>query len=485
MNQASAFCDDVLGDRDCVALAELIRSGEASAKEIVEAAINRAQAVNPALNAIVALDFEQALAAAQKHQVRSDDSVFAGLPTFIKDNEQVQGLPTRLGSRATIDRVATRSSKFVEDFMALGLINMGKSTLPEFGLTATTESLLNDATRNPWNTDYSCGGSSGGSAALVAAGVVPIAHGNDGGGSIRIPASCCGLVGLKSTRGRLTALHGTEALPINIVHQGVLTRSVRDTAAFFAAAEKIYRNPNLPAIGHVKHPGKNRLRIGFFTNHPNGEAIHPECREVALGAARLCEKLGHKIDEIRSPVDASMESSFKTYWMMLAFSMQHFSRRSLGYSLTKGQFEPLTCGLSKLFLKNFYKAPLAIRRLRAKAHEISAIYQQYDILLSPVQAHPTPEIGQLSSYIDAEATLRKLSSFVPFTQEHNVTGAPAISLPMGACQHGLPLGVQFSTAFGQDKQLLEFALEIEEASNWPRMGKSLLSHSMPYQARVP
>jgi len=479
MNQVSSFCDDVLADRDCVALAELIRSGEASAKEIVEAAINRARTVNPAINAIAAIDFDHALAVAKMHQVHDDNSVFAGLPTFIKDNEQVQGLPTRLGSRATLDRVAPRSSKLTQEFLALGLINLGKSTLPEFGLTATTESLLHGATRNPWNTDYSCGGSSGGSAALVAAGVVPIAHGNDGGGSIRIPAACCGLVGLKPTRGRLTALHGTEKLPINIVHQGVLTRSVRDTAAFFAAAERIYRNPNLAAVGHVLNPGKQRLRIGFFTDHPNGAAIHLKNRETLLQAARLCESLGHKIDEIRSPVGSSVESAFKTYWEMMAFSMQHLSSRSLGYSLAKGQLEPFTCGLSKLFIRNFYKAPMAIRHLRAKAHEISAVYQKYDILMSPVQAHPTPKIGQLSDFIDADSTMRNLSNFVPFTQEHNITGAPAISLPMGTCQNGLPLGIQFATAFGHDKRLLEFALEIEEASNWPRIGKTLPSSSLP------
>jgi amidase len=464
-----SFCDDVLADRDCVALAALIRSGEINSHEVVEAAIKRAQAVNPRLNAISVEDFSNSLASAAKHEVKSHASIFSGLPTFIKDNEQVRGLPTRLGSRATSDAFATQSSKFIEEYLALGLINLGKTTMPEFGLTATTESLLHGATRNPWNSDYICGGSSGGAAALVAAGVVPIAHGNDGGGSIRIPAACCGLIGMKPTRDRLTPLQGTETLPINLVQQGVLTRSVRDTAAFFAAAERVYRNPSLPGIGDVTRPGKKRLRIGFFTEYPSHQTVHPENRDVTVKAAQLCASMGHRVEEIPTPIPASMEDDFKFYWEMIAFSMHHFSKATLGYSLDKAQLEPFTRGLSRLFFKRFYKLPYAIRRLKASARTLAATYERYDVVISPVHGHPTPKIGELSSYIDAESSLRKLSDFAPFTQEQNVTGAPAISLPMGSCSNGLPLGVQFAAGFGQDQQLLELALEIEEAVTWPRL----------------
>lgn len=260
----NAFCDDALGDLDAVGVADRIKRKEITPDEAVEAAINRAQAVNPSLNAISTEMYAYAKRMAKKPY----PGEFSGVPTFIKDNDDVEGFPTTHGSRAVAGVPAKRSSKFVDQFHSLGLVCLGKTTMPEFGLTGTTESSAHGATRNPWNLDHSTGGSSGGSAAMVAAGVVPLAHGNDGGGSTRIPAACCGLVGLKPTRGRLVNVEGSHLLPVNLVHQGVLTRSVRDTAVFYAGAEKHFRNKDLPDIGLVNGPNSRRLRIGFFYRWP-------------------------------------------------------------------------------------------------------------------------------------------------------------------------------------------------------------------------
>lgn len=296
--RVSAFCSDALGTLDGVGIAERISSGEISAAEAVDAAIARAKSVNPALNAIVTETFDTARAQVKDPVTGS----FAGVPSFIKDNEDVQGAPTLWGTRAVPNKPAGKSSRFVKQFFSTGLVCLGKTALPEFGLTATTESLAFGTTRNPWHTDYSTGGSSGGSAALVASGVVPLAHGNDGGGSIRIPASCCGLVGLKPSRGRLERVEGSRLMPVDIVYEGILTRTVRDTATFYHGAEKYRRAPRMPEIGDVKHPGKKRLRIALFTDLPYATPAHSESADLVYRTGDLCEELGHTVREIPVPV---------------------------------------------------------------------------------------------------------------------------------------------------------------------------------------
>jgi amidase len=281
-----AFRDDVLADHDGVALAELIARGEISAAEVVEAAIARAERVAPPLNAIAAERFAQARSEAE----RLPGGRFAGVPTFIKDNTNFTGLTTNHGSAAVRSQPAAKMGVYAEQYMAQGFICLGKSSLPEFGLSATTEFADGGATHNPWHTDYSCGASSGGSAAMVAAGVVPIAHANDGGGSIRIPAACCGLIGLKPSRGRHVTPEAAQSLPINIISEGVVTRSVRDTATFHAEAEKYYRNPKLPPLGLVEGPGARRLRIGVVVDSghrtPHRRADAPRRRAYRRASGR-------------------------------------------------------------------------------------------------------------------------------------------------------------------------------------------------------
>ena len=462
----SAVCDDVLGTADAVEIARLIRTGAIQAREAIEAAIARAERVNPSLNAIATPLFESARRDAESPR----SGVFSGVPSFIKDNDAVAGSPVLFGSRALPRKPAEKSSPFAKQFLSLGLINLGKTTMPEFGLTATTEGPAQGPTHNPWKLGFSPGGSSGGSAALVAAGVVPIAHANDGGGSIRIPASCCGLVGLKPSRGRVMEAEGSELLPVKILNQGILSRSVRDTAAFFHAAERYYRNPKLPEIGLVTRPGR-RLRIGFFTEFGQDALAHPECVAAVVDAAKLCESLGHSVERVPPPFDEAFHEDFLLFWATLAFALARFGTRLVHPEFDKTKVDEFTEGLARHFKENARSVPLAVWRLRKFAHRYAQGFANYDVLMNPTVGMPPPEHGYLGPDVPFETAVERFKWFVPFTPVQNVSGGPAISLPLSQSAQGLPLGVQFASPLGDERTLLELALEIEDAAPWPSLGR--------------
>lgn len=457
----SAFFDDVLGRADAVEIARRIRQREIHPREAVEAAILRAEQVNRVLNAIATPLFDSARDTAE----RSPSGLFAGVPSFIKDNEAVVGSPALFGSRGIPRQPASKSSPFAEQFLSTGLINLGKTTTSEFGLTGTTEALVYGPTHNPWKLGFSPGGSSGGSAALVAAGVVPLAHGNDGGGSIRIPASCCGLVGLKPSRARLAEMEGTELFPVKIVHQGVLSRTVRDTVHFYHAAERHYRNPKLPEIGLVTRPGR-RLRIGFSTEIGNGEPAHPECVAAVIDAAKLCESLGHTVEEVPSWFDEEFHRDFFVLWAMMAFAVTRLGKQFVHPDFDRTKVEALTEGLARFFKRNATSAAAAIWRLRRFARRYERRFAEHDVLVNPTVAMPPPEHGFIGPGVAFETALERFKWFVPFTPVQNTSGGPAISLPLGRSREGLPIGVQFASAMGSERTLLELALELEEASPW-------------------
>jgi amidase len=312
---SSLLASLVCGELDAVALADAIKSGRLSRSEAVEAAIARNEAVNPALNGLACQAFDQARAKASKRG--SDSEFFAGVPTFIKDCVDVAGLPTMSGTDAWAPILAA-DSDCTWLYLATGLISLGKTQSSELGLGASAEHPRLGSVRNPWNTDYTAGGSSSGSAAFVAAGAVPITHGNDGGGSIRIPASCTGLVGLKPSRDRLPLDDKAGWVPLRVVANGVLTRSVRDTAAFYRQAERIWRHPKLAPIGDVRHPGKQRLHIAVVTRSAKRQCS-PELRELTLKSADLLEELGHRVDYVENlPVPSSSTDDFVLYWGVVA-----------------------------------------------------------------------------------------------------------------------------------------------------------------------
>jgi amidase len=425
----------------------------------VAASIARAERVDPLLNAIAAATFEAARAEAEVGR----RGALAGVPTFIKDTDPVAGAPMRYGSRGMPSAPVDETSPFAKQFLSTGVISLGKTTTPEFGLTGTTEPLLHGPTHNPWKRGFSSGGSSGGSAALVAAGVVPIAHANDGGGSIRIPAACCGLVGLKPSRGRVVDMEHAELFPVKIVHQGMLSRTVRDTAAFFHAAELYRRNPKLPEIGLVTRPGR-RLRIGFFADLGEGTLAHPECVDAVTATARLCEELGHSVEPARRPFDEGFHEDFFLLWALLAFAITRFGKQLVHPEFDQSKVEEFTDGLARYFRKNAMKAPMALFRLRRFAHQYARVFEQYDVLMNPTLATPPPELGFIGPEVPFETALERLKWFIPFTPVQNVSGAPAISLPLQWSKSGLPIGVQLASAMGTERTLLELSLELEAAA---------------------
>jgi amidase len=478
----NSMTNDAMGDCDATALAKRIADKEVSATEVLEAAITRAELANPKLNAIVTDCFdqarEQALENTQSHSGNSQQTnslqksgAFSGVPTFVKDNADVKGLPTLFGSRAVDNRPAKRNGEFTDQMLSTGLTILGKSALPEFGILPTTESVAHGATCNPWNTNHSSGGSSGGAAALVAAGVVPIAHGNDGGGSIRIPAACCGLVGLKPTRNRLVNMHGTGALPINVGHEGVITRSVRDTALFMAEAEKHFRNPNLVELGHVQAANKKRLRIGIITEALKGIAIQPDVQRTLNETGLLCESLGHHVEEIAFPFEDRIADDFITYYSFLFFSLHRFGKYAIGPGFDSSKVEKLCAHLSNSFVGNMGKLPFVVRRLKNAINVTRELHKHYDVLLCPTLSSSAPKNNYICNQaLPASAMVKNMTEFAPFAALQNITGEPAISLPMGTSTAGstpgLPIGMQFSAGYGEDRTLLELAYELEEVKAW-------------------
>jgi amidase len=464
--QVHAPTDDILGQLDAVGIAERIAARDISAAQAVEAAIARLAAVEPVLNAVAVTRYDQVRREAERVSTEGAGGLLAGVPSAIKDNVDLAGLPTRYGSRATPERRYGADSPITAQFRSTGLMAIAKTTLPEFGLTATTERSWGPPTRNPWNTRHSTGGSSGGSAALVAAGVVPIAHGNDGGGSTRIPASCCGLVGLKPSRARLLTVELAEKLPVNIIAEGVLTRSVRDTAAFYAEAEKHRAGEGLPSIGHVQGPATTRLRIGYTTRHPLGASCHPEVVAAVENAAAVCRGLGHRVKEIPALADARMAEDFFLYWARMATAIRYLGRFAFGKGFDRRQLEPLTRQLSRHYLRRIWRSPGAIRRLRRFGDEHRRRFADCDVIVSPVLARPPVPLGYLALDIDFDTAAERLMHYAAFTPVQNVAGTPAISLPLGQSIEGLPIGVQFAAGIGEERRLLELAYELEAAVPW-------------------
>lgn len=463
--RVNTVCDDALGDSDAFALAARLEKGEVTPTELVEAAIKRANQANPVLNAIVTNTFDLALEQAKQPR----KGKLGGIPTFIKDNVEVKGVPTLFGTRALPRRPSQKDHAFIKQFKSLGMISLGKTALPELGIPPTTESLLHGATANPWNINYSAGGSSGGSAALVAAGVVPIAHGNDGGGSIRIPAACCGLVGFKPTRYRLVSAPELKMLPINVVFEGVVTRTVRDTALFMAESEKYYANSSLPSLGLIDKPGNKRLRICVITDAIGDIVVEDEVRDVIHATARLCEQLGHRAEVLPIPFTEQIGDDFILYYAFLFFMLHRFGKKLLSPDFDPTKLESLTLGMSRFFTKHLFSFPFATRRLKKAIKVTRSFYDRYDVVLNPVLASKTVKNGTLlDPNLPFETVFKGIRNYAPFTALQNITGEPAISLPLGMSKDGLPIGVQFAAPFGQDKVLLELAFELEQARPWPR-----------------
>lgn len=464
MTRLHAFTDDALGHLDTVGLVQTIQSGEVEIAEVIEAAIARVRAVEPELNGVAFADFERARAEARTPR----GGYFAGVPTFIKDNVDVAGMPTCQGTDAWVGRSAARNGDFATMTMATGLVPLGKSQLSEFGFSASAEHPRLGPVRNPWSTEHTAGASSAGSAAMVASGAVTIAHANDGGGSIRIPASVNGLVGLKPTRDRLAQDKQMRDQPIRIISDGVVTRSVRDTAAYFRECETIYRNLKLRPIGDITRPGHKRLKIALQTGGI-GHQASPEVAELTLKTASLLEELGHTVVQTDVPAAATFPDDFLLYWSALATFLVATGRKDHGKSWDKSQLDNLTLGLARHARRSAHKIPGAMRRLKGAAKASATFYETYDVSLTPALATETPRIGHLDPTQDYDAIIGRLLEWVAFTPWHNITGDPAISLPLATTASGLPQGMMFGAGTGREAVLLGLAYELEEARPFARI----------------
>ncbi|MHA7663846.1 amidase [Mycolicibacterium sp. HS_4_1] len=461
MTTIHAFGDDALGDHDAVALAQLVRDMQVSPDELAAAATARAGLVDPALRAV-------ACRLPPRHST-DPNAEFFGVPTFIKDNTDVAGLPTTHGSEAFTARPAKKDGAYATQLLSTGMTLMGKTRMPEFGFNATTEYMTEEPVRNPWHTGYSVGASSGGSAALVAAGVVPIAHANDGGGSIRIPAACAGLVGLKPSRGRHRDGEQVSHLPINMISEGVLTRSVRDTAAYVAACENHWRNPKLAPIGRVHGPARRTLRIGVLFDSVTGESVDAATRAAVEDTAALLEAAGHVVEPITLPVTAQFADDFVQYWALLADLAVGTGRLILDRSFDAARADGLSLGLRAHHRRNLHRTPGALLRLRGVAAQYARMFARHEAVLSPVLSHTTPRIGFLAPTVDFPDLIDRLRRYVAYTPLNNIAGTPAVSLPAGLSPEGLPVGVQLSGAYGDERTLLELAFLLESARPFARI----------------
>lgn len=458
---------------DATATAAAIRSGEVSAREVVEASIARIEKHDPVLNTVVAERFEAALA---EVDAGLPAGPLAGVPMLVKDlGMQVAGLPLTRGSRLWADDVATVDSELVRRYRAAGLVVLGMSNSPELGKSPSTEPLLHGPTRNPWATTHSPGGSSGGSAAAVSAGLVPVAHGNDGGGSIRIPASACGLFGLKPSRGRVTTFPAPNTLAAPLSANHVLSRTVRDSALLldlssaplpgdaFAAP-----TPARPFAEQAAQP-PGTLRIGLVTTRADGGAVAPETVAAVRRTAALCEELGHRVEEVELTYDAPLlMSGFAALMGITLLADVDHRLATLGRELRDDDLEPFT-----RVMYDYYRASLTTVQLydahvalQQTGWQLGAMFGELDLLLTPTLPLPVPELGTLD-VTRPEVMWERAGDYSAFTAAMNVTGMPAMSVPCGLDSSGVPLGAHFVGDLGTEGLLLSLATQLEAARPWP------------------
>ena len=458
---------------DAIAQAELVRRKEVKAIELVDAAIERIERLNPTLNAVITPMYEQARTAATS---KLPGGPFDGVPFLLKDFAAFYaGVRMISGTAFTRDFVPDHDSELVKRFKRAGLITLGKTNTPELALLVTTEPRLFGPTYNPWDTERTPGGSSGGSSAAVASGIVPIAHGNDRGGSIRIPASCCGLVGLKPTRGRNFFGPDYGDMPAGLVSEHVVTRTVRDCAALLdATAGPAIGDPYvtpLPERPFLQEVSTNprRLRIAFTDATLTGNKVHDDCARAVREAAALCADLGHEVVEAAPKIDSELLfQSFITVWSVSCAWTVDDMAITTGRTPTPDQFEPLTWAIYEKGRQCSASAYLlAETALQKVTRGIAPFFVGHDVWLTPTLGQPPVPLGTFDAPPeDPLQVLSRVATFSPFTRIFNVTGQPAITLPLFWNADGLPIGTHLVARFGDEATLFRLAAQLEEARSW-------------------
>ncbi|HEY8394868.1 MAG TPA: amidase [Thermaerobacter sp.] len=464
---------DELARLGATAQAELVRKKEITPLELVEAAIQRIERLNPRLNAVVTPMYEEARRVASG-PLR--DGPFTGVPFLLKDlGPAYAGVRMTSGSAFLKDYVPTYDSELVRRLKKAGLIVIGKTNTPEFGLVPTTEPRLFGPARNPWDPDRTTGGSSGGSAAAVAAGFVPMAHANDGGGSIRIPASCCGVFGLKPTRARTPLGPDVGDIMSGLVVEHAVTRSVRDSAALLDAiagpdvGDPYWAPPRARPYTEEVGADPGRLRIAFTTEPPTGAPVHPDCVRAVEETARLCEELGHHVEEAAPQVDVEqLLPVFTVIWTAGCTAAVNAMARVTGREPGPDDLEPLTRALYEMGKEQTAPAYLeAVWAMQRVARDVARFFLSYDVLLTPTLAEPPLPLGTLAPPPDEPLTaFFRAAAFTPFTPLANLTGQPAMSVPLYWNGQNLPIGVMFTGRFGDEATLFRLAAQLEEARPW-------------------
>lgn len=464
-----SFDDYVAGD--AVAWAGRIRAGEVSAAEVTEAAIARAEAVNPAINAIAAPLFDRARAAAAGPL----DGPLAGVPWVMKDLYQtIEGVPLTNGSRAYAGEVGKVDSELTRRYRAAGLNIMATSTAPEFALAATTESTLYGQTRNPWDLGRTPGGSSGGAAALVAAGVVPAAHATDGGGSIRGPASCCGLFGLKPSRGRVPIAPGRTEGWLGCSTTHAVSRSVRDSALLLDLSHgpepgsRYVAPPPTGSFAAAADRAPGRLRIAFHSQSRNGLTPDPDCLAALEDAAKLCESLGHIVEPVAPPVDIDALSMALGIGVLSSLAVAVNNRAgALGRTSIEDLLEQVTVeyvAIAERFTAQHIL--LANDIFMTTALQMAQFQEDWDLILTPTMGRPPIPIGAGSMLQPSAGFDAATGPFSCYTAIYNATGQPAVSVPLYWSEEGLPIGVQFAARLGEEELLFSLGRQLEEARPW-------------------
>lgn len=458
---------------DATAQADLVRRGEVSPKELIEAAIARIEAVNPKLDAVIRTRFD---AARREAEGDLPDGPFRGVPILFKDlGCTVEGEPTAFGLGPLRDLPFPVTSFLAQQFRAAGFVPLGRTNVPELGTTVTTEPRSFPPARNPWDPGHSTGGSSGGSAAAVASGMVPVAHANDGGGSIRIPASECGLVGLKPTRARVSQGPVTGEAWAGSTIDGALARTVRDAAGVLDVISAPmpgdpYYAPPLPRpLAQEVGAAPGRLRVGVL-DRPGVEGYldDPQCRAAVANAASLLESLGHHLDQ--SAPAAMFEQEFLRHFVTIVAAdteatLQAFEML-LGRPIGFDEIEPRNAAHRRAG-----KQLGAVHYLQSRAwlgmwtRRMAEWWNSYDLLLTPTLGAPPPELGWFTAE-GPEQEEARIASFMPYTAQFNMTGQPAVSLPLHWTPGGLPVGVQLVAAYGREDLLVRVASQLEQAAPW-------------------
>jgi amidase len=465
-----------LAGYDGVGLAELVKRGEVTPLELVDDALRRIEAVNGQIHAVLAdlFDVERARARARGPL---GEGPLSGVPVLLKNLIRYRDARITSGSRLFARRIEQRGGPLDDENDALvdameraGMIISGITNSPEFGLIDSTEPVLHGPSRNPWSLDHTTGGSSGGSAAAVAAGVVPVGHGNDGGGSIRIPASHCGLFGLKPTRAREAGnVAAGEGAILAIASNLCLSRTVRDTAAFLASVERT-DNPELPPVGFVAGPSTERRSIGLVLRSLEDKPPEPEVETAVLAAAQLCEELGHRVEQVELGFDgAAFIDAFIGFWASGAAQIVDSVPELVGAEARPEDYlEPWTLGLAELAKSRGVEQCVvnAIQVFGEVARAVDALLGRHDLLLSPTLRTPPFRIGDHDPTVDFDVLMPRVLDVVGYTPVHNAVGTPAMSVPLHWTAAGLPVGVQLAAARGRERTLLEIAYELEEARPW-------------------